>query len=314
MQVKSFTFSTSDNFKICCNRWIPDNDVKIKGIVQLHHGMAEHCLRYDRFASILAENGYVVNSYDLRGHGKTAELSVSNKSGMFGKLADKNGFNLVVNDLNEIIQNVKNDYPDVPVILFGHSFGSFISQSYIEKHSENINGVILAGTAGPRPVLITFAKIICGITKFFCGKNKVVSFLSKLFFGTYLNRIENPENEYDWLSKDKMIISLYDADEWCGIPLTTSFYYDMMYGLKKIHLKKNMKKIKKDLPVYIIYGEEDPVGDYGKTVKALYDIYLKNGMSKVEIKSYPTDRHEILNEDDKENVEKDILNWLNKTV
>ena len=314
MQMKSFSVKTKDGVEHWCNRWMPDSEEEIKGIIQLHHGLAEHSLRYDRFGSILAENGYVLNAYDMRGHGKTAEIAEKNGTGLFGKLADKDGFNTVVEDLNEIIAGIKEEFPGKPVILLGHSFGSFVSQAYIERYSGNINGCILSGTSGPKGAIIFFGKILVNIICALRGKNAIVPALYKIAFGNYQNRIENPETENDWLTKDKFVVQMYNSDNWCGFPLTASFYRDMMKGLSIIHAKKNMKKIAKNLPVYFIYGSEDPVGDYGKSIEKLYSIYEGNGMTKLSKTVYKNDRHELLNETDKEKVEADIIKWVNETL
>ena len=310
MQVKNAVLTMSDGAEIFINRWIPDEEQEIKGIVQLHHGLAEHSMRYDRLGSIFAENGYVFNAYDMRGHGKTAENAENKGTGLFGKLADKNGFNRVVEDLNEIIDSVKKDYPNKKTVLLGHSFGSFVSQSYIETYGNKIDGCILSGTAGPRPTLITFGNAVSKIIESFRGKNAIVPFLSNLSFGSYNNKIENPASKNSWLSVNELNVQMYEMDKWCGFPLTCSFYCDMTDGLKKIHKPANMKKIPSKLPVYFIYGEDDPVGDYGKTINKLYKIYRDNGIEKVDIKSYKNARHELFNEDIKEQVENDVISWI----
>ena len=314
MQLKSFAFKISDGTEVWMNRWAPEPEEEIKGVIQLHHGLAEHSLRYDRFGSVLAENGYVLNAYDMRGHGKTAEIAEAAGTGKFGKFTDNDGFNRVVDDLNEVISAVKKEYEGKPVILFGHSFGSFVSQAYIEKYGKNIDGCVLCGTAGPRKLLISAGKLAVTLINAIRGGDSFVPFLDKLAFGNYNNRIPGNKTDHDWLSRNELNVELFFSDKWCNIPLRTSFYYDMMSGLNQIHKSANMKAIPKDLPVYFIYGEEDPVGDYGKTVQKLYNIYLKNKMQNVTLKSYPEDRHEILNEVDKETVEKDVLNWLESVL
>lgn len=310
MQVKNLVLKMSDGAEIFINRWCPDEDQEIKGIVQLHHGLAEHSMRYDRLGSIFAENGYVFNAYDMRGHGKTAENAEAEGTGRFGKLADKKGFTRVVEDLNEIIDSYKKDFPGKKTILLGHSFGSFVSQGYIEKYGNKLDGCILCGTAGPRMAMVTAGNIAANIIRFFRGSNAIVPLLSKLSFGSYNDHIQNPVSENAWLSVNELNISMYEMDKWCGFPLTTSFYCDMTAGLKTIHKPANMKKIPAELPVYFIYGEEDPVGDYGKTIKELYNIYKENGIKKVDIKGYPEARHEIFNEDLKDEVENDVITWI----
>ena len=246
----------------------------------------------------------------MRGHGRTAELSIANGTGDFGKLADKNGFKKAVADVDEMIDDVKKEYPDVPVILMAHSFGTFVAQSYIENYHGKIKACILSGTAGPRLPLTTAGNIAANIIKFFRGKNSVVGLLDKLSFGSYNARIKDLKSIHDWLTKDEAIVQMYDSDKWCGFPLKTIFYCDMTAGLCNIHKKSNMAKIDKNLPIYMLWGSEDPVGDYGKTIRQLAECYKTLGIKNVTLKEYPGDRHEILNETDKETVEKDILQIL----
>ncbi len=312
MIVKNFTLKMNDGMEIFLNRWEPDNPEDIKGIVQLHHGIAEHSMRYDRLGSVLSENGYVLNAYDMRGHGKTVENAQKKGNGVVAQLAKNDGFSRVVEDLSFIIDSYKKDFPDKKIILLGHSFGSFVSQGYIEKYGKNIDGCILCGTSGPQIPIAQFGRIICGLVKGIKGPDVTSKFLTKMFFGPYNKRIENPKTADDWISLNELNREMYEMDQWCGFPLTTSFFYDITQGLCTIHKSKNMKNIPQELPVYFIYGEEDPVGSYGKTIHKLFDIYQKNGMKDVEIKSYPNDRHEIFNEDDKETVENDVITWLNK--
>ncbi|MCQ2592705.1 MAG: lysophospholipase [Treponema sp.] len=312
--MKNLTFKASDGAEIWMHRWMPDPEQEIKGIIQIHHGLAEHSLRYDRFGSILAENGYICNAYDMRGHGQTGELAQKNGTGMLGKLADNDGFNRVVKDLSEIIASLKSEYSGKKVILFGHSFGSFISQGFIEnpEYAKLIDGCILCGTAGPRGLLVSFGKIAVSLVKAIQGDDKISPLLDKLAFGAYNNKIENQKTDHDWLTRDELTVQMFFSDKWCNIPLTNSFFGDMMSGLKMIHNSANIKKIPSDLPIFFVYGGADPVGDYGKTVKNLIKIYNKNGIKDLQSKEYPEDRHELLNELDKETVEADLLEWISR--
>lgn len=310
MLTKSFSKKMSDGAEIWVNRWQPDSEEDIKGVVQLHHGLAEHSMRYDRLGSVLTENGFVLNAYDFRGHGRTAENAEKNGTGKFGKLADKNGFIRVVEDLNEMIESVKEDFAGKPVFLLGHSFGSFVSQAYIEKYGNNINGCTLCGTAGPNPTVVNAGYVLANILTFFTGKDKILPLVEKLSFGSYNDRIENPKTKNDWLAANEYNVQMYNDDKWCGFPLPNSFYCEMLWGLKNIHKPENIKKVPVDLPVNFIYGMDDPVGGYGKTINELYKIYEANGVKTLSIIGYPGDRHEIFNENDNETVEKDFLDWL----
>lgn len=314
MQTKSFFKTMSDGMEIWTNRWAPAEDTEIKGVIQLHHGLAEHSMRYDRLGSILAENGFVLNAYDFRGHGRTAENAKSKNTGDFGILAEKDGFNRVVEDLNEQIENLKNDYPGKKVILLGHSFGSFVSQGYIEKYSDKIDGCILCGTAGPERLKIGSGKILVDLIKAVKGARTVSPFVIKTAFGPYNKKIQNPKTPNDWISKNPLNVQMYEMDEWCGFQLPLGFFSDMMSGLKQIHNPSNIKKISCNLPVFFIYGKEDPVGAYGKSINRLFNIYKKNGIKSLEIKAYESLRHELFNEEEKEIVEKDVLTWIEKIV
>lgn len=310
MKVNSFSLKMNDGCEIFLNRWEPDVADDIKGVIQLHHGLAEHSMRYDRLGSILAENGYVLNAYDMRGHGKTAETAIAKGEGRFGQLAGKNGFETAVEDLAFIIDSFKKDFPDKKIVLLGHSFGSFISQRYIEKYGNKIDGCILCGTSGPQIPLANVGKIVAKIVRAFKGPDATSKFLTKLTFGSYNKHVTNPQTADDWISLNDLNRQMYAMDKWCGFPLTVSFFVDITTALTTIHKKKNMKAVPVDLPVFFIYGKEDPVGGYGKTIEKLYDIYQKNGVKDVQIKGYENDRHEIFNEDDKETVENDVLQWL----
>ena len=310
MKMNSFSLKMNDGCEIFLNRWEPDTPEDIKGVVQLHHGLAEHSMRYDRLGSVLAENGYVLNAYDMRGHGKTAETAIAKGEGRFGQLARKNGFETAVEDLAFIIESLKKDYPDKKIVLLGHSFGSFISQGYIEKYGERIDGCILCGTSGPQIPLAPIGKVVAKVVRAFKGPDATSKFLTKLSFGSYNKHIANPQTADDWISLNELNRQMYKLDKWCGFPLTVSFFVDITTALSTIHKKKNMKAVPAELPVFFIYGKEDPVGGYGKTIEKLYEIYQKNGVKNLQIKGYENDRHEIFNEDDKETVEKDVLQWL----
>ena len=244
MTTKGDFITLSDGGEIWTNKWLPDDAENIKGVVQLHHGLAEHSLRYDRLGSVLCENGYALVAYDMRGHGRTAENAEKKGKGKFGKLADKKGFDRVVEDLHEMILNDRKEFEGKKIFLLGHSFGSFVSQGYIEKYSKDkeIDGCILCGTAGPMGALITGGCICTAIAKCLFGADSKLKFLSNLSFGSYNKRTEK-KTEVDWLSKNELNIQMYNDDAWCGIPLTTSFFYDMTHGLKKIHKSANIKKI-----------------------------------------------------------------------
>lgn len=307
MDAETFYLTASDNEQIAVHRWLPL--VKPRGIILISHGMAEYAMRYDRFADAAIAQGFGVYAPDHRGHGETAGSLLK-----LGYLADKNGFERVMEDLHELTLNIQSTHSDTSVILLGHSFGSFISQMYIEKYGNLLSGCVLSGTRGPDPLVVFGGKIAANIIAFFCGKKKQSPFLTQLSFGTYNKRISNPGSPNSWLSRDTSEVEKYDASPWAGFTCTTGFFQDLMAGLSYIHMNESFSGIPQNLPIFIICGSEDPVGTYGKTVKKLADILTDKGISDLTLRIYEGSRHELLNETNKEEVIDDILDWISLCV
>lgn len=314
MQLKSFTLKTKSGFEVWCNSWIPDSDQKIKAVIVFHHGICEHSLRYDRFGSVLSENGYVLFSYDMRGHGKTAENALHNKTGDFGYISKRNGCKTLVEDLKDVIDFAKSEYPGQKFILAGHSLGSVVALGYLENYSSKMDGCILIGAANPSKIKIAAGKITASLFKILFGAQKKSKILPKLFFSSYNRKIKNQKTKIDWICKDEMSIQMYNDDNWCGIQLSNSFIYDSVKLFKFVKNNNHINKIQKDLPILIAYGKEDPVSNYGKDIKKLSNKLKKFGITNIQIKEYENDRHEILNESDRDIVENDLVNWISKTL
>src|SRR5699024_7997662 len=202
-------------------------------------------------------NGFHVYGSDHRGHGKTGD-----KQGLLGYFTDNDGFSKVVDDLYEITKRIKKQYPSVPIILFGHSMGSFLCRKYIQTYSNEIHSLILYGTGYFSKSQTVPAKMLASILP----AKKESKLLNHLAFGNYNKRIANPYNQFAWLSRDKAEVEKYTVDRFCGFIPTAKFFYDLMDGLNQIHQRKNNLAIRKDLPIFIISGDADPVGDYGKGV------------------------------------------------
>ena len=292
----------SDSASIAVYAWLPEQAPK--AVIHIVHGMAEHALRYDDFAKTACKRGFAVIASDHRGHGKTGA-----KSGLMGYLADEDGFGRVVEDQKEINAEIQKQYPALPVVIVGHSFGSFVTQEYIERYGTTVKAAVLIGSAGPNPsvsVALTLANLNCA----FKGRKSAAKFMNALVFGSYNRRIPNPHTAFDWLSRDEKEVKKYIDDEYCGFVCTAGFFQDFMRGLKRLHTSDSLKGIPAGLPVFITAGAEDPVSSGGKTLKTLYSIYQDMGMQDVTLKLYENARHEILNETNKEDVKADILGWI----
>lgn len=318
---KETTFiEMSDGVKVALHKWVPDGD--IKAVVQLSHGMAEYAKRYSSLAQLLCDNGFAFYAHDHRGHGDTAtggELYTVNQTlndkknpinDNLGFLADNKGFVRVMEDLHTMISICHKDFPDSKVILLGHSFGSFISQYFIENYGSEIDGCILSGTAGPRIALSKAGHFMAKLVTLFRGNRYRSVFLNNLSFGSYTKKIPDVRTSMDWLSRDSAEVYKYIASPLCGFLCTAGFFVDLTAGLSMIHTKKNMKQIPTDLPVFFLAGDADPVGDYGKSIKKLVEIYKANGMKHISLTLYPEGRHEMLNEFNKEQVMNDILGFI----
>lgn len=306
MKKEDFIFKDGENVEIFTYKWSPDEVREIKGVVQIAHGMAETAARYERLAEFLTNEGYMVYANDHRGHGKTAK-AVEN-IGYIGK----DGFNWMIEDMKQLNDIIKKENPDKPVFLLGHSMGSMLSQGYITKYGDSIKGVILSGTAGKQGFLLELGVLIAKIEMKNKGEKWQSSLLNKLSFGSYNNSFKPTKTEFDWLSSDEKEVEKYINDPFCGTVFTSSFFYDFLKGFRYIHQQQNMAKIPKNLPIYIFAGDKDPVGNKCKTIKWLINEYKNLGIKDVEYKFYKDGRHEMLNEVNRDEVMKDLLNWINR--
>ena len=305
MKKEVFSFISEPEKEIKYLRWLPDT--KAKAVLQIMHGMAEHAARYDEFAHFLNEKGIAVYANDHRGHGATAG-SIENA----GFFANTNGWNIVVQDCKKLTDIIKKENPGIPIFILGHSMGSLIARSYISRFTDELNGVILSGTSYNPSILLMFGKAVANIQHFFAGKKHRSTLLDALSFGNFNIKFKPSRTKFDWLNRDEKQVDLYIKDEYCGFVCTTSFYSDMFSGIINIQKKKIIQHISKKLPVYIISGEMDAVGNFTKGVKKIYELLKNYGIKDITIKLYKDDRHEILNELNKEEVYNDILIWLNK--
>ena len=299
--------SSTGRTSIHALKCVPDS--KPRAVVQIAHGIAEHIDRYRPFMEFLADNGFVVAGDDHLGHGKS--IRVPDEQGFF---AEKDGWWRVVDDMDKLHDIMSNEYPELPYMLFGHSMGSFLTRTYLIKHPDKYDGVILSGTGHQSPALVLGGNAAASVMAKLNGAMGDGAKLDSLAFGTYLNKIENPRTKFDWLSRDTEQVDKYIADPLCGFVGKIGLYRDMMQGIKFITDKKNIAQMNKEKPVYFMSGDGDPVGDYGKGVERAYKAFCDAGLHDVFMRLYPGGRHEMLNETNKEQVYQDILSWLNEKI
>ena len=301
-----FNSSTGKN-KIHARMCVPDAEPR--AIVQIIHGIAEYIGRYDEFMSFLADNGIIAVGTDHLGHGKSIESE--EQTGFF---AYDNGWDYVVRDEEVLRLAMHENYPELPIIVFGHSMGSFMARTLLIRYPDAFNAAIISGTGNQGAALVNGGLFMGNLVTGLRGAHHYSKFLNNLAFGSYNKIYENPKTEYDWLSRDEANVQKYIDDPLCGFIPSCSLFRDMMTGVKFITNKKNLTAMNKDMPVYFMSGDMDPVGECGKGVQKAYNNFLEAGMKDVSIKLYPGGRHEMLNEINKDEVYADILAWLNSKI
>ncbi|MDR0628321.1 MAG: lysophospholipase [Treponema sp.] len=311
--------SAYDGSKLFVRHWIPHRFLQNnpghvpRGVLHIVHGMAEHSLRYERLARRLGQEGIEVWAADQRGHGKTADLSVNDpgKGGLLGHCADKEGISKITGDIDCINRRIKEIYPQVPLFLLGHSWGSFLVQQYIETHECGLAGCILSGTRGPDGVRIQISPFFMALLALLKGGIRKVSVLAHIVTDKPFNKPFKPNRTaFDWLSRDEGVVDAYVADPWSGMLCSVGFYRDMSVLLNQIHKPEALERISRDLPIYVFCGSADPVGDMGKSPIALVNAYRSLGIQDLEFVLYPDARHEPLNETNREEVTENLLNWI----
>lgn len=291
--------------EIYVREWLPEDSPV--GVLQICHGVAEHMTRYDEFAKYFASQGYVVAGNDHLGHGKSA--ANEKELGFFG---DTGGWELVVGDIRKLYERLNERYPRLPHFIFGHSMGSFLARTYIIRYHDGPDGVILSGTGQQASPLLASGIALAKRDIRRNGADHVSEFVNKMAFGTYNRKIKHPQTEWDWLTSNQESLQNYISDPLCGFIPTAGLFRDMFTGIKYISSPKNIRRVNKDLPVFLIAGTADPVGDYGKGVIRAHRGYMDAGLEDVTLKLYNGARHELIGDFCKEEVYSDVLNWIRK--
>ena len=307
MKKEELRFRSKNNaVDIRAMRYIPEGEVK--GILQIAHGMVEFIDRYENFAQYLCSKGILVTGNDHIGHG--GSVNSMNDWGYFGD----DGNEVILEDMHELTRITKQAYPDKPYFLLGHSMGSFYARQYLSRYGNELRAAIIMGTGHEPAYKVKAGMFVCKVIALFKGWRYRSSFVNDMAFGSYNKRFEPVRTRADWLSKDQALVDWYVNEPRCSFMFTLNGYYNMFLGISKLHDKKLLNQIPKDLPLLFVSGEDDPVGTFGVEVKAAVESLKQVGVENIELKLYPNDRHEILNETDKEVVYVDLYNWLNNFI
>lgn len=295
----ALTFTDSFGVDVAYYRWTPDGAPK--AVVLIAHGASEHGARYDRFATFLAANGFAVFAQDHRGHGNTA------KSTGVG-IAGPGGWQALVEDQHELVALARAEVPGVPVVLFAHSMGSFMTQAYLQRYSAEIDGVVLSGSMGGMENLAGTVELLDMVI---AGANADDPAPS---LSTFNDQFPDARTPFDWLSRDPAEVDKYIADPFCGDnhPLTLGYMRGMLSLLADTWAEG--PKLRSDLPVLFITGEMDPVSQNAVTVRQLEQRYRDAGVKDVTALYYPEARHELLNETNRDDVQRDVLGWIERVI
>ncbi|WP_275544510.1 alpha/beta hydrolase [Pseudomonas sp. Marseille-Q0931] len=300
-----FPLATQDGLHLHVNHW--HGDQPPRAVVMLSHGMAEHSLRYARLAESLVAAGFDLYALDQRGHGQSAA------QGVLGHYADEGGWDKVVGDLASLNHHIRQRYPQAPILLFGHSMGSYIGMAYLMGHSCSLQGAVLSGSNYQPVALYKAARLIAGFERWRLGpkgRSRVIDFLS---FGSFNKAFKPNRTAFDWLSRDAAEVDKYVTDPLCGFVCTTQLWCDLLGGLQYITPKANLAQIDAGLPLLVIGGSRDPVSD-GKRLEDLAGALREAGVRDVQLKIYPEARHELLNESNRDEVTAHLIDWLQQAL
>jgi alpha-beta hydrolase superfamily lysophospholipase len=283
--------------------WYPENC--FKGIIQLTHGMTEYMKNYEEFAQFLCKNDFLVIGQDQLGHGHSIQRI--EELGYFSK---RDSIDILVDDMYTVMEKAKLEYPNLPYFLFGHSFGSFLARIFSGMHGNELNGLILTGTGNANPKSIKSALRLVRAIRITKKANHRSKLVLKTIFGPYSKRIENPKNGCEWLSRDEKSIIEYLEDPLNNFVYTLNGFYTILYAALKMQEKEIFSNTPKNLPIFMISGSEDPVGDYGKKILEVYDLYKAHKIEDVTVKIYQGARHNVLTEINRRQVMEDCMTWI----
>lgn len=299
--------STDGKNTLHAELYIPEGRESV-GVVQLAHGMLDYVGRYKVLAEYLTSHGFVLAGADHLGHGDSVQSADDR-----GYFAERDGYKYVIDDVKKMNDCLHTEYPNLPIILLGHSMGSFISRLYAVKYPESISGLIIHGTAGKNPIL-PLGVLLTKIIKAFKGERHRSAFVRSLADGGYNKKFDKSEGDGAWLTRDGAAVADRPTNPKTNFTFTLSAYLDLFKMLGDCNSAEWFSSYPKALPTLVMSGEKDPVGDFGKGVRFVYGGLEAAGLSDLELKLYEGARHELFNETNKDEVFADMLLWLTRVV
>jgi alpha-beta hydrolase superfamily lysophospholipase len=303
MPGSEFELRTDDGQSLLARRWLPEGSPR--AVVQIAHGLAEHSARYARLAAALNAAGYAVYASDLRGHGPKAAAAD------LGHFADEGGWGKVVGDLWAMNRLIAREQPGHSIIFLGHSTGSWLGQQFVSEHSDALAGVVYSGSNGAPPPIAAAGRLVARAERLRQGKRGKSKLVNSLMFDGLNKPFAPARTKSDWLSRDPAEVDAYVADPLCGFDVTNQLAIDLLDALPGLVTPERLARIRKDLPIYVFSGERDPVG---ANIQGLVEALKSAGFTRLTIRIYPGARHETLNETNRDEVTRDLIDWLDGVV
>ncbi len=305
-QTEQLTFPSSDGVHtIWGTLWLPDGQPP-RAVVQIVHGVAEYVERYEAFARYLTRQGYAVCGEDHLGHGRTGQQG--ERMGYFGT---EHGWDTVVADVRQLRVQMGERFPGLPYFLLGHSMGSFLARTYLCRYPGTVDGCILSGTGQEPRAVVRSGWLVASLLCKMKGPQWVSGLVYNLSLGRYNRKFRPNRTPADWICRDEEVVDCYLRDPLCTFRPTVGMFRDMLGGLLEISRPDSLEKMDRATPIYLFSGTQDPVGGDGLSgVHWVYQRFRRCGVEDVRLKEYPGGRHEMLNECNRDEVYRDVLDWL----
>lgn len=287
--------------------WRPA-DGRPKAVLQLAHGMCEYVQRYDAWARRFCEAGYAFCGNDHLGHGYTAK-----DAGDLGYTHPRKGAGYMVEDLHTMTEIAKREFEGVPVVLYGHSMGSFVARAYLTRYGGEVAAAIISGTAGAGSPT-GLGKLLAHTVARVKGDRYRSKLLASIAFGSYNKRFAEEEDHASWLTKVPEVRQNYREDPFSHYLFTVAGYDTLFTLLQEVSRRDWAEKVPKTLPVLVLSGDMDPVGAYGKGPRQVYERLVKAGVTRAKLKLYEGGRHEMHNETNRDEVFADLVAYLEEVL
>ncbi len=280
-----------------------------RGVMQISHGLAEHAARYQAFAQYLAARGFHVYAHDHRGHGLTRAADAP-----LGQFAVKDGDEKVLQDMAFIEKTIREEHPDLPLILFGHSMGGLVTLAALCGKFCKPDAAAICNSNFASRLNQTLAFTLLKAERMFLGSDVPSALLPKMTFRTWAKQVENYQSQFDWLSHDAAEVALYNDDPLCGYDPSVSMWTDVFRFMRRCNNPAPQQAIPLQLPLYLQGGGQDPSTEGGKALLALEKRLKTAGFGKITTQIYPDMRHESLHETDRARFMQDFTAWALQTV